>query len=308
MSFSKLKSNSGNIDRLTKEINKLNSPAEGKKGDDRFWQPALDKAGNGTAIIRFLPVSSMDGEDKLPWIRLFNHGFKGPTGKWYIENSLTTLNQKDPVSELNSQLWNATSDDNSPQRKQAREQKRRLSYISNIYVISDAKNPENEGKVFLFKYGKKIFDKISECMFPPFDDEGRSQDHPKYDPTNAFDPFDLWKGANFKLRIRTVDGYRNYDASSFDSPSPLKKDDSALEEIWNKQYSLQEFLNPSNFKSYDELKAKLHSVLELGVVSAPVAPRQASTTKSMVENDVDESPFVEDEDDELKQFRALAQG
>lgn len=308
MSFSKLKSNSGNIERLAKEINKLNSPAEGKKGDDRFWQPALDKAGNGTAIIRFLPVSSMDGEDKLPWIRLFNHGFKGPTGKWYIENSLTTLNQKDPVSELNSQLWNATSDDNSPQRKQAREQKRRLSYISNIYVISDAKNPENEGKVFLFKYGKKIFDKISECMFPPFDDEGRSQDHPKYDPTNAFDPFDLWKGANFKLRIRTVDGYRNYDASSFDSPSPLKKDDSALEEIWNKQYSLQEFLNPSNFKSYDELKAKLNSVLELGVVSAPVAPRQASTTKSMVENDVDESPFVEDEDDELKQFKALAQG
>ena len=308
MSFSKLKSNSGNIERLTKEINKLNSPAEGKKGDERFWQPALDKAGNGTAIIRFLPVSSMDGEDKLPWIRLFNHGFKGPTGKWYIENSLTTLNQKDPVSELNSQLWNATSDDNSPQRKQAREQKRRLSYISNIYVLSDAKNPENEGKVFLFKYGKKIFDKISECMFPPFDEEGRSQDHPKYDPTNAFDPFDLWKGANFKLRIRTQDGYRNYDASSFDAPAPLKKDDAALEAIWNKQYSLQEFLSPSNFKSYDELKAKLHSVLELGAVSAPAAPRQASATKSMVENDVDESPFIEDEDDELKQFKALAQG
>jgi gp32 DNA binding protein like len=308
MSFSKLKSNSGNIERLTKEINKLNSPAEGKKGDERFWQPALDKAGNGTAIIRFLPVSSMDGEDKLPWIRLFNHGFKGPTGKWYIENSLTTLNQKDPVSELNSQLWNATSDDNSPQRKQAREQKRRLSYISNIYVLSDAKNPENEGKVFLFKYGKKIFDKISECMFPPFDEEGRSQDHPKYDPTNAFDPFDLWKGANFKLRIRTQDGYRNYDASSFDTPAPLKKDDAALEAIWNKQYSLQEFLSPSNFKSYEELKAKLNSVLELGVVSAPAAPRQASATKSMVENDVDESPFIEDEDDELKQFKALAQG
>lgn len=211
-------------------------------------------------------------------------------------------------SELNSQLWNATSDDNSPQRKQAREQKRRLSYISNIYVLSDAKNPENEGKVFLFKYGKKIFDKISECMFPPFDEEGRSQDHPKYDPTNAFDPFDFWKGANFKLRIRTQDGYRNYDASSFDAPSPLKKDDAALEAIWNKQYSLQEFLSPTNFKSYDELKAKLHSVLELGSVSVPAAPRQAPTVKSMVENDVDESPFIDDEDDELKQFKALAQG
>ena len=308
MSFSKLKSNSGNIERLTKEINKLNSPTEGKKGDDRFWQPALDKAGNGTAVIRFLPVSSMDGEYKLPWIRMFNHGFKGPTGKWYIENSLTTLNQKDPVSEMNSQLWNATSDENSPQRKQARDQKRRLSYISNIYVVSDAKNPENEGKVFLFKYGKKIFDKISECMFPPFDEEGRSQDHPKYNPTNAFDPFDLWKGANFKLRIRTQDSYRNYDASSFDDPSPLKKDDAALEAIWNQQHSLQEFLEPSNFKSYDELKAKLHSVLELGAVSAPAASRQAPATKSMVENDVDESPFVEDEDDELKQFKALAQG
>ena len=304
MSFKTLKTSSGNLDRLTKEINKLNSPSESKKADERFWQPELDKSGNGTAVIRFLPVSSMDGEDKLPWIRLWNHGFKGPTGKWYIENSLTTLNQKDPVGELNSQLWNSSSDENSPQRKQARDQKRRLTYISNIYVISDSKNPENEGKVFLFKYGKKIFDKITECMCPPFDEEGRSQDHPKYDPTNAFVPFDFWKGANFKLRIRTVDGYRNYDASSFDNPSPLKKDDAELEAIWNKQYSLQEFLAPSNFKSYDELKAKLNSVLELVPVSAPksVAPR------ARVE-DEEESPFIEEgDDDELNQFKALAQG
>jgi hypothetical protein len=321
MSFKSLKTNSGNLDRLTKEINKLNSPSEGKKTDERFWQPALDKAGNGTAVIRFLPVSAADGEDKLPWVRLFNHGFKGPTGKWYIENSLTTIGQKDPVSEFNSQLWNATSDENSTQRKQARDQKRRLTYISNIYVISDAKNPENEGKVFLFKYGKKIYDKIVECSCPPFDLEGRTPDHPKYDPVNAFDPFDFWKGANFKMRIRTLDGYKNYDASVFDPPSPLKKDDAALEAIWNKQYSLQQFLTPDNFKSYDELKAKLNFVLELGgpepmtlsdrsfKESAPRTPRSTFTGAQTGEAVVgeDESPFIDD-DEELKQFKALANG
>ena len=195
VNFATLKKNSGNLSTLVKEIEKLNAPAE-KQEDNRYWQPEVDKAGNGVAIIRFLPAPAVDGEDSLPWVRIWNHGFKGPTGKWYIENSLTTFNQKDPVSEYNSQLWNSTNDDNSPARKQAREQKRRLTYISNIYVVSDPKNPENEGKIFLYRYGKKIFDKISLLMNPEFDGD------------EAINPFDLWNGANFKLKIRMVEGYQ----------------------------------------------------------------------------------------------------
>jgi len=306
MSLSKLKTSSNNIDRLTKEIAKINSASEGAKSvDERFWQPTLDKSGNGMAIIRFLPVSEADGEDSLPWVRVWSHGFKGPTGKWYIENSLTTLNQKDPVSELNRTLWNATTDENSPQRKQARLQKRRLTYISNIYVISDPKNPENEGKVFLYKYGKKIFDKISEAMTPPFDENGNSIESAAYNPTNAFVPFDFWKGANFKLRVRTVDGYKNYDTSSFDSPTQLKKTDAELETIWKAQYSLKEFLTPDKFKSYEELRNKLNDVLGLNSVSEPSTRRQPSfKNESMVETDSPDVPGDED-DEELKQFKAL---
>lgn len=306
--FAALKKSSGSLDRLAKEIEKLNAPAE-KSGDDRFWQPEVDKSGNGTAVIRFLPVAPEDADDSLPWVRVFTHGFKGPSGKWYIENSLTTINQKDPVSEYNTVLWNASTDDNSPQRKQARQQKRRLTYISNILVLSDPKNPENEGKVFLYRYGKKIFDKISEAMNPPFDDEGRPMDHPKYDPTNAFNPFDLWKGANFKLRIRQVDGYRNYDMSLFDSPSPLSGDDEKLESIWKKEHSLKEFVDPKNFKSYAELKSKLESVLELdSSVTQPKARASkeedvfASASKRQSVSD----DFDMDDDDDLKAFRALA--
>ena len=220
VNFATLKKNSGNLSSLIKEIEKLNAPAE-KQEDNRYWQPEVDKAGNGVAIIRFLPAPAVDGEDSLPWVRIWNHGFKGPTGKWYIENSLTTFNQKDPVSEYNSQLWNSTNDENSPARKQAREQKRRLTYISNIYVVSDPKNPENEGKIFLYRYGKKIFDKISLLMNPEFDGD------------EAINPFNLWNGANFKLKIRMVEGYRNYDMSGFAPPSPLLDDDGAMEKIWN---------------------------------------------------------------------------
>ena len=305
--FATLKKSSGSLDRLAKEIAKINSPESEKGGDNRFWQPDVDKSGNGMAVIRFLPTTDADG-DSLPWVRVWTHGFKGPTGKWYIENSLTTLNQKDPVSEYNTVLWNASSDEGSPQRKQARLQKRRLTYISNIYVISDPKHPENEGKVFLFRYGKKIFDKISEAMNPPFDEDGRSPEHPQYNPTNAFNPFDFWKGANFKLRIRNVDGYRNYDMSLFDGPSPLSNDDSKMEAVWNKQYALKEFIDPSNFKSYDELKAKLENVLELKsepkvVRSAPTEDVFASASKRQsVSSDFD----MDDDDDDLKAFRALA--
>jgi len=301
--FSSLKKTSGDLSRLAKEIEKISAPAE-KQGDDRFWKLERDKSGNGAAVIRFLPPSAVDGDDALPWVRMFNHGFKGPTGKWYIENSLTTLNQKDPVSDYNTQLWNSTTDDQSWQRKQVRDQKRRLNYISNIYVVSDPKHPENEGKVFLFKYGKKIFDKITMLMNPEF--EGDT-------PVN---PFDFWTGANFKIRIRTVDSYPNYEQSVFDTPKPLLSDDEELERVWNKQYSLKEFLDPKNFKSYDELKRRLDEVLNLEEEAgwmkqpatqqkaAPVAAEKPVFNKTKtVENT---APFDVDDDDELEQFKRLA--
>jgi len=205
------------LDALTKELTKLNAPSAGSEEDNRFWKPSVDKAGNGMATIRFLPAP--EGED-MPFVRIFEHGFKGPTGSWYIENSLTTLGKQDPVSEYNSQLWNSTNDDASPARKQVRDQKRRLNFISNILVVKDAAKPDNEGKVFLYKYGKKIFDKINENMNPQFEDE------------TAINPFDMWEGANFKLKIRQVEGYRNYDKSEFDGAAPISKDDDQLEKVW----------------------------------------------------------------------------
>ena len=314
MSFKNLKTTSGNIDRLVKEISKMNSPNGDRSEDDKFWKPELDKSGNGMAIIRFLPAAEADGDDATPWVRLWTHWFEGPTGKKYIENSLTTLNQKDPVTEFNSILWNSTKDENSKERKQARDQKRKLTYISNIYVISDPKRPENEGKVFLFRYGKKIFDKIDEAIRPPFDEQGRTPDNPKYNPTNAFVPFDLWKGANFKLRIRKVDGYQNYDQSTFDAPSPLKKSDDELEAIWKSQYPLNTFTAPSNFKSYDELKAKFEDVMGISKTPYSALIQKSEEMKSnratVLSNDDDvdlseaEKEFSVD-DEELDQFKKL---
>jgi hypothetical protein len=298
--FATLKKSSGSLDRLAKELEKINSVSNQKSEDTRFWQPEVDKSGNGMAVIRFLPPPAVDGDDALPWVRIFNHGFKGPSGKWYIENSLTTLNQKDPVSELNSKLWNESSDDASPQRKQVRSQKRKLAYISNILVISDPKHPENEGKVFLYRYGKKIFDKITMLMNPEFEGD---------DPVN---PFDFWKGANFKLRIRNVEGYRNYDQSTFESVAPLLGDDAKLEEIWKGQYSLKELIAPDKFKSYDELKRKLYQILELDAVpskpvSTPVSKKEdpfaAASKRQSVTEDI---PFDTDDDD-LAAFKALAE-
>ena len=243
--FSKLKANSGkkSLEELNAKLAKVSGNSESKGADDRFWTPTVDKAGNGYAVIRFLPAAP---DEDVPFIRMFDHGFQGPGG-WYIENSLTTLNKPDPVSEYNTKLWNSGIEAN---KEIARKQKRRLHFISNIYVVQDSGNPDNEGKVFLYKYGKKIFDKLNEAMNPQFADE------------EAVNPFDLWAGANFKLKIRQVEGYRNYDKSEFDKPSALLNDDSALEMIWKKQYSLNAFLDPSNFKSYDELKAKLLKVLD----------------------------------------------
>lgn len=225
--------------KLVKEVEKMNTNSS---GDERLWKLDVDKSGNGYAVIRFLPAPN--GED-LPFVKLYSHAFQG-SGGWYIENSLTTLGQKDPVSEYNTTLWNNGTDAG---KELARKQKRKLTYVSNIYVVKDPANPENEGKVFLYKYGKKIFDKITTAMQPEFEDE------------EAIDPFDFWQGANFKLKAKNVAGYRNYDSSEFAAVSALLDDDEAMEGIWKKQYSLEEFVAPDQFKSYDDLKKRLDYVL-----------------------------------------------
>lgn len=245
MSFANLKKQSklGALTaKLVKEVEKMNS--SDSNSDDRLWKLECDKAGNGYAVIRFLPAP--EGED-LPFVKLYSHGFQGPGG-WYLENSRTTMGEKDPVSEYNTQLWNNGTDSG---KDQARKQKRKLTYISNIYVIKDPANPENEGKVFLYKYGKKIFDKVAAAMQPEFEDE------------EAIDPFDFWKGANFKLKAKNVAGYRNYDSSEFASAGALLDDDDELEKIWKQEYSLAEHVAPDQFKSYDELKKRLDYVLSL---------------------------------------------
>jgi hypothetical protein len=299
-SFADLKqSRQSNLDKLTQELNKLANPQQqGGSSDDRFWKPEVDKSGNGYAVIRFLPAPQ--GED-VPFVRVWDHGFKGPQGQWYIERSLTTISQKDPVSEYNTMLWNSGVEAN---KQQVREQKRRLSFYSNIYVVKDPAHPENEGKVFLYRYGKKIFDKLNDLMNPQFEDE------------KPINPFDFWEGANFKLKIRNVEGYRNYDKSEFETPAPLLDDDSALESMWAKQYGLNEFVDPANFKSYDELKLKLYSVLALdGAASVVNNTAQAyedapsMPTREQPQMQETAAPFaVEDDDDEsLSFFKKLAE-
>lgn len=298
--FSALKKMSGKkaLNALTEELNKIsNTESKANGPDTRFWQPTVDKAGNGYAVIRFLPAPN---NEDVPFVRLFMHGFQGPTGLWYIENSLTTINKPDPVSNFNTKLWNSTSDDNSPERQQVRKQKRKLHYISNIYVVQDPGNPDNEGKVFLYKYGKKIFDKLNEAMNPQFEDE------------EAINPFDLWSGTNFKLKIRQVDGYRNYDKSEFGKSEPLLDDDKALEEIWNKEYSLKEFLDPTNFKSYEELEERLNKVLDVSgktVSSADKVKLEEAPMPSIKKKDYAPAGSSDEEDtDSLEFFRKLANG
>ena len=241
MSIEALKKQS-NLSSLIDEYNKQTTPETKSFDDERFWKPELDKSGNGYAVIRFLPAPK--GED-IPWQRMFSHSFQGPGG-WYIENSLTTINKNDPVGEVNRRLWNTGSE---ADKETARRQKRKLSYFTNIYVVTDTKHPEHEGKVCLYKFGKKIFDKVMESMQPQFDDE------------EAINPFDLWKGANFKLKIRKVDGFWNYDKSEFDSVTPLLDSDGALEKVYDAEYPLKPFHEESNFKSYTELKEKMERVL-----------------------------------------------
>lgn len=243
MSFQDLKKQSklGSLTaKLVKEVEKMNSVGSGE--DERFWKLSCDKANNGYAVIRFLPAP--DKED-LPFVKIYSHAFQGPGG-WLIDNCLTSLNQKCPVCEKNSEYWNNGTDAG---KEVARKQKRKLTYVSNIYVVKDPANPENEGKVFLFKYGKKIFDKITTAMQPEFEDE------------QSIDPFDFWQGANFKLKAKNVAGYRNYDSSEFAVQSTLLDDDDAMEAIWKSQYSLQELISSENFKTYNELKKRLDTVL-----------------------------------------------
>jgi hypothetical protein len=296
MSFAALKKKNS-LDSLLGAAQAESAPQEKKSYvDERLWKPTMDKSGNGYAVIRFLP--SCEGED-LPWVKVWNHAFQGPTGQWYIENSLTTIGQNDPVSEMNSAYWNSGIESD---KEIARKQKRKLQYFANIYVVSDSANPHNEGKVMLYRFGKKIFDKVMEAMQPAFEDES---------PIN---PFDFWGGANFKLKLRKVDGYWNYDKSEFEGVTPLSEDDDVLEGIYKSQYPLVEFSAASNFKSYDELKTRLDMVLS-GTVAAN------TTVQTLMEDeptatltvDTKESPAPtvtvtaddNDEDDAMSYFEKL---
>ena len=298
MSFANLKRNRNSITDLVSAASADNAPKDTKSYvDERQWKPTVDKAGNGYAVIRFLPAAE---GNELPWVRYWDHGFKGPTGQWYIERSLTSIGQQDPVSELNTKLWNSGNEDD---KNVARERKRRLHYVANILVESDPANPANEGKVFLFTFGKKIFDKIMDVMQPQFADEA---------PVN---PFDFWEGASFKLKIRNVEGYRNYDKSEFASQSALfGGDDSQLEQVYEGLYDLNEFTDPANYKTYDELAARLALVLgeaaprtvreqiSMETVSAPAPARTAAPAAIPA---VDQGEDMQEEDT-LSYFAKLA--
>jgi hypothetical protein len=311
MSFSDLKKQSslGSLtQKLVKEVEKMNTGAGGS-ADERFWKLSVDKSQCGMAVIRFLPAP--DGED-MPFVKMYSHAFQAKGG-WYIENSLTTVGGKDPVSEYNSELWNNGTDAG---KEQARKQKRKLTYIANVYVVKDPANPQNEGKIFLYKFGKKIFDKIMSAMQPEFEDE------------EAINPFDFWEGANFKLKAKNVAGYRNYDSSEFDRVKPLNDDDEVLEGLWKKEYSLAELVAADQFKDYETLKKRLNVVLGLGAPSR--RPAQEDTEEDNVEeqlrsarpafqkeessysepadfNSPDITPSVSaEEDDSLAYFQSLA--
>lgn len=265
MGFADLKQKAMNMDALVSAAD-TNKKKE-SYGDDRMWKPTVDKAGNGYAVIRFLPA--VEGDD-LPWAKYFDHFFQGPTGQWYVEKSLTTIGKDDPVSQINSKLWNNGTEEG---KKAARKQKRRLHYVTNIMVVSDPENPENNGKVFLYQFGAKIFDKIMDAMQPQYADE------------TPMNPFDMWKGASFKIKIAQVAGFRNYDRSEFGASEALA-DDAKLEVIYGQEFSLKEFTDPDTYKSYDELNLKLTRVLGEG----------GAVTTSAEQVDLDEkmeSPFVE---------------
>lgn len=300
VSFSALKRSRGSVEALNKAIQESN---QSKREDERFWEPTVDKAGNGHASIRFLPAPPQDGEDGLPWVRTFSHGFQGPGG-WFIELCPTTLEGKCPACEANNLLWNSGIEAN---KNVARARKRKLSYTANIMVVSDPAKPENDGKVKLFRFGTKIFNKIYEKMHPEFPDEV------------AYNPFDLWEGATFKLKIRKVEGFRNYDKSEFVAQTPISDDDAKLEALWKSEYSLTEFVDVKKFKNYDQLKQRLMKILGTAVAAttAESAGAQAyndadAGVKTGAKSDVLEPTFDdpdgEETDPELEKFKAMAEG
>ena len=295
MNLSALKKQSS-LSKLTKALDSASGSSSNKK-DERLWKPEVDKAGNGYAVIRFLDTPSVDGEDGMPWVQVFSHAFQGPGG-WLIDNCLTSLGQTCPVCEVNSKHWNSGIDAN---KDIARKQKRKLKYIANILIVKDPANSSNEGKVFLYEFGKKIFDKINEQIKPQFEDE------------QAINPFNFWEGANFKLKIRQVEGYRNYDKSEFDSASAISKDDDEIEKIWKQAYSLKEFLAPKNFKSYDDLKARLDKALgaATSVVKKANKPvdEEIDSEEGNRSSSADTPPWstTSDDDDTLSYFSKLAE-
>ena len=299
MSFADLKRNKDTMQKLLDAANATGGGEKKSYNDERIWKPTVDKAGNGYAVIRFLPQA--EGQE-LPWVRYWDHGFKGPTGKWYIERSLTSIGQEDPVGELNANLWNSGIDED---KETARRQKRRLHYVSNIMVVSDPGNPDNEGKVFMYQYGKKIFDKLMDAMQPQFADE------------EPYQPFDFWDGADFKIKIRQVEGYRNYDKSEFASRAAMSDDEAKLEGIYNSMHDLGEYTDPKFYKSYDELKTKMNSVLGL-VDAMPIrvyvkltpqaAPTPMSEMPAQSIEEVASAPVAPetDQEDTMAYFAKLA--
>jgi len=291
--FANLKRSSGNLDKLSKAIEALNT-SEGSDNKDNYWKPEVDKAGNGMATIRFLPAPAVDGDDALPWVKMFSHGFQGPGG-WLIDNCLTTKNQQCPVCEHNSSLWNSGIEAN---KEIVRKQKRKLNYIANVYIVSDPKHPENEGQIKLFRFGKKIFDKITEAMNPQFADE------------QAINPCDLWGGANFKLKIRKVEGYQNYDKSEFESPAPLSTDDAKLEKIWKSEHSLKEMTADKEFKTYDELSTRLNRVLGLNgetIKPKTTIEQMKATPEAFKPKAVEPELSLAGDDDDMAYFSKLAE-
>jgi hypothetical protein len=301
MSFANLKrSSKANFKSLA---DKMTQESKGSSfSDDRIWTPDIDKSGSGFAIIRFLPEA--DGED-FPYVKTYTHGFK-QGNKWFIENCPTTIGNPCPVCEANSELWNTEIKEN---QEIVRRRKRSLRYMSNIIVLSDSKRPENEGRVFLFSYGQKIFDKLMSAIKPEFDDE------------EPFNPFDLWGGAPFKLKIRQVEGFRNYDKSEFGDRGPLFDDDDAMAKVWESQYKLKEFLAPARFNPYEEIKKRFNAFIKGGTYTTPTPqnegdqnedtppweppaqePRRQAARK-------DPAPASEaaasDDDDDFKMFRSL---
>ena len=286
--FSSLKKSSGsNLEKLSKAVEALSSN-DRKDDSNEYWKCVLDKSANGYAVIRFLPTAPSDADsDGLPWVKYYDHGFQGPGG-WYIEKSLTSIGQDDPLGKYNSELWETGIESN---KEICRKQKRRLHYVSNIYVVKDPMHPENEGRVFKFTYGKKIFEKLTQAMNPQFEDE------------KPIDPFDLWEGANFKLKIRKVDGYQNYDLSTFDGPAPLFEDDAKLEDVWKSEFSLKEILDPKNFKDYATLDARLKRVLGQ-TTQSKYKTAEDYNTKSL--EDVEDEKFITEKVIEKKSTAAFS--